>query len=73
MSNETLGAAAPSRKARFGAAIALAETTVKAWAAEQNVTPQHLYHVLSGERESASLTEKVDAFIAEWLPSTDAA
>lgn len=68
MSNQTVGATARSRKALFGAAIALAETTVKAWAAEQNVTPQHLYHVLSGERESASLVEKVDAFIAQHLP-----
>lgn len=57
-----------SRKAAFKAALALAETTVEAWAKTSGVTSGHLYQVLDGRRESATLTEKVDEFIAEQLP-----
>ena len=56
-----------SRKSQFRAALALAEQTASDWCAEQGITTGHLYQVLSGSRESVSLTEKVDAFIAEYL------
>lgn len=66
-----------SRQARFRAALALARITAEAWATEQGVTGGHLSKVVNGERESASLLAKVDAFIAKQLgepvPSTDAA
>lgn len=56
------------RKALFRAAIALSGITAKAWASDQGITPAHLYAVLNGDRESNSLTQKVDAFIAKHLP-----
>lgn len=57
-----------SRKAAFRAALALAEKTQAQWAEEHGVTAFHLSVVLNGERESASLTAKMDEFIAEWQP-----
>lgn len=54
----------PSRRARFKAALALADVTMKDWAAGEGVTLGHLYAVLNGERESMRLTGKVDEFIA---------
>lgn len=55
------------RKAHFEASLALARTTARDWAKEHGVTAGHLSKVLKGERESASLTEKIDGFIAEHL------
>ena len=57
-----------SRKAAFKAALALAETNAQAWAAEHGVTVTHLNYVLSGERESKTLTDTIDGFIAKYLP-----
>lgn len=56
-----------SRKARFRAALGLARMNASEWAAEHDVTPGHLSHVLSGNRESAKLVEIIDAFIAKQL------
>lgn len=53
------------RKAEFKAACALAGTTMLRWCKERGITYTHLYHVLDGRRESASLVRDVDAFIAE--------
>lgn len=53
-----------SRKARFKAALALAGITQTEWAAQHGVTAGHLGNTLRG-RESKSLEEKIDAFIAE--------
>jgi hypothetical protein len=61
-----------SRKRRFRAALALAGMTARQWAAEQGVTDNHVHMVLAGTRESASLTEKVDAFIDKHLISKNA-
>jgi hypothetical protein len=60
----------PNRSAKFKAALALAGITVDRFVAQSDidVTPAHLYAVLRGDRESASLIEKVDAFIAKYLP-----
>lgn len=54
-----------SRKAQFRAACAYAGTTAKAWCEQRGITRGHLYAVLSGERESASLLADIDAFITE--------
>lgn len=61
--------AKPSRKQLFRAALAIAGMTGKRWADEHGVTRVHLWYVLEGDRESASLTEAVDAFIAQHLVS----
>jgi hypothetical protein len=55
------------RKALFRAALALAGTTAERWAEGEGVTSGHLSHVLAGKRESATLTEKIDAFIAKHM------
>jgi hypothetical protein len=68
MSNRTLRNPTPSRKARFRAALALAHTTMREWAEQQGVTTGHLHQVLSGDRESVTLTTAVDAFIEQHLP-----
>jgi hypothetical protein len=62
----------PGRSARFKAALALAGVTVDEFVAQHeiDVTPSHLYAVLRGDRESATLLEKVDAFIEKYLPET---
>jgi hypothetical protein len=56
-----------SRKARFRAALGLAGTTETAWADANKVTRQHLYLVLKGERTSAPLIAKIEAFIGQQL------
>lgn len=61
------------RKQRFAAALALAGLRQSDFADRNDVDPGHLSKVLNGDRESASLTEKVDAFIAKYLPSSEAA
>lgn len=55
----------PDRKARFKAALALAGMGVDEWAKGEKVTRQHVNATLNSERESASLIEKIDAFIAK--------
>lgn len=64
----------PSRSQRFKAALALAGITVDEFVRQSEiaVTPAHLYAVLRGARESATLVEKVDAFIVKWLPESRA-
>jgi hypothetical protein len=61
-----------TRKARFQAALALAGMTAEQWAENEGVTGGHLSNVLNEKRESGSLTEKVDAFIAKHLPEMSA-
>lgn len=61
--------ATPSRKARFKAALALAEQTAQEWCEREGITYPHLVLVLNGDRESQRLTEKVDAFIDQFLPA----
>lgn len=58
-----------SRKARFRAALALARMTETSWADANDISRQHLYLVLKGERPSVKLVEKIEAFIAKYLPS----
>lgn len=60
------------RKA-FKAALALSGTTLTKWAEQQGVTPEHLWTVLSGRRDSARLLNEVDAFIAKHLEKLGAA
>jgi DNA-binding XRE family transcriptional regulator len=55
------------RKRRFAAALALAGLTREEWAAQIGISSKHLYYVLRGERDSATLDAKVDAFIEEHL------
>jgi transcriptional regulator with XRE-family HTH domain len=55
------------RKARFMAALRIAGMTQTEWAEENGVTQGHLSQVLSGIRESQSLSEKIDAFAAKHL------
>lgn len=54
------------RKARFKAALTRAKKTLKQWAEDEGVTPQHVHMVLSGVRESASLVERIDDFSEKW-------
>jgi hypothetical protein len=61
------------RKRRFLAALALAGLTREGWATQQGITATHLYMVLRGERESASLNGKIDAFIDQYLTAGIAA
>lgn len=56
------------RRKRFRAALDLAGHTQESWATTVGVTAGHLSQVLGGKRESAALTEKIDAFILEHLP-----
>lgn len=62
-----------SRKARFRAALGLASMTANEWAAEHDVTPGHLSHVVSGNRDSDKLIAQIDAFIAKHLGDRTAA
>lgn len=55
------------RKTRFLRALEAAGQSQNAWAKERGVSKGHLSLVLSGDRPSASLTDKIDAFIAEHL------
>lgn len=64
---ETVKRTNAMRKARFRAALALAGMTQESWADREGVTPAHLSYVLSGTRESRSLTEKIDAFTRKHL------
>lgn len=62
----------PDRKARFEAALKLAGLTAEQWAAAPEIlggggeiTRQHLYLVLKGERQSPPLIARIDAFIEQ--------
>lgn len=59
------------RKQRFTAALALAGMTQAAFAKDTGVNPGHLSKVLNGERDSDRLTEKVELFIAKYLPELE--
>lgn len=58
-----------SRKKLFRAALGIAGMTARQWAELNGVTDGHVSHVLAGDRESASLTEKMDEFIDKHLVS----
>jgi hypothetical protein len=58
-------------RADFKAALALAELTAQEYAAREGVTPAHVRGVLAGSRASARLTDKMRAFVAAHLPSTN--
>lgn len=68
--NMTVQTRSRLRKKQFRAALALAEMTQEEWADKQEVDSSHLSRVLSGERESATLCEKVDAFITKYFPES---
>ena len=57
------------RSRRFHAALKLAGLSIAKWASAEGVTRGHVYQVLSGTRESPPLIQKVEAFIAEHLPT----
>lgn len=61
------------RKARFRAALALARMTAREWTEREHITETHLYAVLKGDRQSAKLTGKIEAFIAKQLGERTAA
>jgi len=58
-----------TRKARFRAALALAGMTVSEWCEKEGYSRPHLHLYLVGRRDSQRLTEKVEAFIEQHLPS----
>lgn len=60
------------RRKRFRKALALAELTMEQWCVREGITYGHLYHVLSGRRDSASLVQRVDAFCSQYRPATEA-
>lgn len=65
--NNTRPKATASQKARFFAALAMAETTMTEWAATTGVTQGYVSNVLSGRLVSKRLSKKIDAFIAKHL------
>lgn len=54
-----------TRKTRFQAALVLTGLTQGTWAAQTGVHRVYLNNVLNGRIQSATLTEKIDAFIEE--------
>ena len=62
-----------TRKERFRAALVLAGMTQREWAERRGITEQHLIYVLAGQRESQTLINDVDDFIAEQLAAAVAA
>ncbi len=52
------------RKTGFRVALALKGLTAQDWARQNGITPGHLSQVLSTDRASVKLTEKIDAFIS---------
>lgn len=58
-----------TRKAQFKAALSLAGLTLQEWCATQEVSVGHVQQVLRGVRESQTMTDKIDAFIAKHLQS----
>ncbi len=57
-----------SRKAGFAAALTEADMTATTFAATiGNVSRRQLYRVLDDPKNSAPLTAKIDAFIAEYV------
>lgn len=55
-----------TRKSRFKAALALTGLTQKEWAEGQaGISRGYLNMVLNGKMESDTLTQKIDAFIAD--------
>lgn len=64
----------PTRKQRFNAALQLAGMTQREWLdAHHDVSVEHLYKVLIGERTGAPEFEAaIDGFIAKYLPDVAA-
>lgn len=59
-----------SRKALFVAALVEADMSAKRWAEERGgVSQVQLYRTLRHPEQSAPLTAKIDAFIAEYIPA----
>lgn len=57
-----------SRKAKFAAALIEAGISPSAFARERaGVSKTQLYRTLNNPKESAPLTAKIDAFIAEYI------
>lgn len=54
-----------SRKQLFRAALAMAGLTAEQWAASEGITAGHLSQVVTGKRESVTLTAKVDEFVRD--------
>jgi hypothetical protein len=53
------------RRTRFLKALAATQQTQMGWADANGISKGHLSLVLAGKRESVTLTEKIDAFIAD--------
>lgn len=53
------------RKRAFLRALATARMSQAAFARQLKISPAHLSFVVNGKRDSDTLTEKIDAFIAE--------
>jgi hypothetical protein len=62
-----MNATAERRKARFRKALAVAKTSQAAFARTHGISPAHLSFVLSGQRDSLTLTRKIDAFVKDQL------
>ena len=53
------------RKTRFKLALVASESSVSAWARDNEVSRTHLYAVLDGQRDpSAELAQKIDAVLS---------
>jgi ribulose 1,5-bisphosphate synthetase/thiazole synthase len=56
------------RKRQFVKALALAELTAAEWAGKNRITPTYLSRYLAGKSVSQPMGERIDAFIAQYLP-----
>ncbi len=56
-----------SRKQLFRAALAITGQTAAEWAEANDLTAQHVSHVLNGRRESMRLIGKIDEFVAKHI------
>lgn len=56
-----------SRKALFRAALALNETSVSKWAAENGISGSYVHIALGGYQGAVDLNAKIDAYIKQHM------
>lgn len=67
-----MSSATDRRRSRFLKALAARGMSQSAWARENGISKTQLSLVLNDKRESAKLTDKIDAFISEQLETQTA-
>lgn len=69
MTGDYMREQSPTRKARFRAALALAGLSIAKWCELEGYTATHVHLYFAGRRDSQRLTDKIDRFIEQHLPS----